>query len=204
MHAGGGGRAAQPGHTAHSIPRGRRRRRREVRGARRLEMCHTGARCAGCSSHAPVGAGSVSERGGSSTGGSSPDWTRSSNSLAGPSGKPESAATPSPSCAMMKLRLRSNSARARISTFAPSCSVRTRSPAAPPKRRSHFTSTTSRHVTCTTSLPWNPDLISSLLFVILYRVHACRASDAPKGMMPTTVRTDRPGMMVSVIEGAAS
>ena len=60
-----------------------------MRGARRLEMCHTGARCAGCSSHAPVGAGSVSERGGSSTGGSSPDWTRSSNSLAGPSGKPK-------------------------------------------------------------------------------------------------------------------
>ena len=41
-------------------------------------------------------------------------------------------------------------------TLAPSCRVSTRSPAAPPKRRSHLMSVISRNVICTTSLPWNP------------------------------------------------
>merc|ERR1719440_2302230 len=59
-------------------------------------------------------------------------------------------------------------------------------------------------MTCTTSLPWKPEATSMRRLVNLYLVHAWRASDAENGMMPTTVKRDRPGISVSVIDGAPS
>jgi hypothetical protein len=40
--------------------------------------------------------------------------------------------------------------------------------------------------------------------VNLYLVHACRASDAENGITPTTVKSESPGMSVSVMDGAPS
>lgn len=57
---------------------------------------------------------------------------------------------------------------------------------------------------CTMSLPWKPEHTSTRRLVILYLVHAWRASDAVKGITPTTVKSDRPGMTVSVMEGGPS
>ena len=105
---------------------------------------------------------------------------------------------------MMYARLRSNWDTERISSFEPSLSVKTMSPAAPPYLRSHFTSYTSRQRICTTSLPWNPEATSMRRLVILYRVHAWRASDAVNGITPTTVKSERPGIRVSVIDGGPS
>ena len=54
------------------------------------------------------------------------------------------------------------------------------------------------------SFPLTPEVTRILRVVILYRTQACRAQAAAAGMMPTTVRIDTVGTMVSVMAGGPS
>jgi hypothetical protein len=54
------------------------------------------------------------------------------------------------------------------------------------------------------SLPPIPDVTRIRLVVILYRTHACLDHDAMAGMIPTTVKIEMVGMIVSVIAGGPS
>jgi len=49
-----------------------------------------------------------------------------------------------------------------------------------------------------------PDVTRMRLVVILYRTQACLAQEAAAGMIPTTVKMEIVGIMVSVMAGGPS
>merc|ERR1719326_1443192 len=92
----------------------------------------------------------------------------------------------------------------RISSFAPSLKLMTRSPTSFEPRYTNFIPAMSLYTISVKSWPPTPDWTLMRLLVILYLTQAWRAAAAANGTMPMTVSTERPGTMSSVFDGGPS